>query len=268
MTDRVELPFTASEDLPAINPDAEVEEEIQEVNGDVVDDKQQEERPEWLPEKFKSPEDLAQAYKELEQKQGKPKEVEDTPDESDATEDTQDEQLDAAEEAVEKAGLNMQEIEEYYQENQELSPEHYEALEKSGIPSAKVDLYLQGIQALAENKLNTLMDSVGGKDTYQDMVEWASQNLTKEEAKAFNKVTDNYYTDTESAKLAVEGLYNRYSNAVGTDPSMIRGSGNGADGSTFRSVGEMEASMDDPRYDSDTYYRQQIEQKAIRSKLM
>ena len=40
-------------------------EELQEVQSD---------RPEWLPEKFKSAEDMAQAYSELEKKLGQPKE--------------------------------------------------------------------------------------------------------------------------------------------------------------------------------------------------
>ncbi len=36
------------------------------------------ERPEWLPEKFESAEDMAQAYAELEKKQSEPKEPKET----------------------------------------------------------------------------------------------------------------------------------------------------------------------------------------------
>ena len=49
-----------------------------------TDAKPTESRPEWLPEKFKSAEDLAKAYSELEKKQSAP--TEEAPTESAATE--------------------------------------------------------------------------------------------------------------------------------------------------------------------------------------
>ena len=48
----------------------EIEPESEEATESIPEEQTQEDRPEWLPEKFKSPEDMAQAYSELEKKMG------------------------------------------------------------------------------------------------------------------------------------------------------------------------------------------------------
>ena len=50
----------------------------------IAEDNQASERPDWLPEKFNSPEDLAKSYTELEKKLSAPKE---TPADNEATTD-------------------------------------------------------------------------------------------------------------------------------------------------------------------------------------
>ena len=53
------------------------------------------------------------------------------------------------------------------------------------------------------------MSTVGGKEQYTQMIDWASKNLSSEEIKAFNSTID---TGTlEQAQLAIAGVQAKYS---------------------------------------------------------
>ena len=78
-------------------------------------------KPEGLPEKFKSVEDLAKSYQELEKKLG-----DSQPKETEISKDTNSD-LDIAEKAVETAGLNMDTLASEYAEKGELDEKSYEA---------------------------------------------------------------------------------------------------------------------------------------------
>ena len=104
-----------------------------------VEEKSTQSKPEGLPEKFNSVEDLAKSYSELEKKLGEqtPKEEVDPTSKATLKEDAPKEQkgeLDIAEKAVASAGLNMENLSNEYAEKGELDAKSYEALEKAGIP--------------------------------------------------------------------------------------------------------------------------------------
>src|SRR5690606_15193900 len=90
--------------------------------------------------KFKSVEDLTKAYQELERKLSQASQHKAQQSSSDMTEDK-------ASELIDKAGLDVEAMSEYFYENGSLSEEHYDALEKAGIPRAFVDQYIAGIEA-------------------------------------------------------------------------------------------------------------------------
>jgi len=114
------------------------------------------ERPEWLPEKFKTPEDLAKSYAELEKKMSSG----DTEPVKTETEIPSSEAADV----VENAGLNFDAMQEEYQANQGLTEATYESLAKSGIPKEVVDSYIAGQEQLATSLRTTMFDSVGGEE--------------------------------------------------------------------------------------------------------
>ena len=64
--------------------------------------------------------------------------------------------------------------------------------------------------------------------------------------------------------LALQALYYRYTDAMGQDGELIQGKPASAE-STFRSQAELIQAMNDPRYDSDPAYRQDIINKLDRS---
>ena len=89
-------------------------------------------KPEGLPEKFNSVDDLAKSYAELEKKLGEPK-ADETP-EPKQEDVKQDNDLEIANKAAESAGLNVQNLQSEFDNSGELKPESYEALDKAGSP--------------------------------------------------------------------------------------------------------------------------------------
>lgn len=230
------------------------------------------ERPEWLPEKFKSAEDLAKAYSELEKKLGSktpPQASEKAQDGKTAKESTEveDEQTEAAKEAVENAGLNFDDLSAKYWEQGTLEDSDYAALEKSGIPRALVDQFIAGQEAVLDATRQTVFNTVGGEDAYNDMVSWAADNLDRSEIIAYNKAVNSM--DKAAAMMAVRGLKAQYDASVGVEPSrQVRGETARAGSQSYRSIAEMEADMRNPKYKTDPAFRKDVERKLANSNIM
>jgi hypothetical protein len=234
-------------------------------------------RPEWLPEKFKSPEDLAKAYGELEKKLGsRSKETtsETTETETDnvseeGTDDGEETQTaeEKARQVTEEAGLDFDELSNSYWENGSLADEHYAKLEKAGIPKEIVDQFIAGQEALLEATRSSVFNSVGGESKYNEMTSWATDNLSADEIKAYNSAVNG--GDMASAMMAVKGLKARFEASVGFEPSReVRGETAKAGSSTYRSVSELEADMANPKYWNDPAFRKDVERKLARSDIM
>lgn len=217
------------------------------------------ERPEWLPEKFKTPEDLAKSYAELEKKMSSG----DTEPVKTETEIPSSEAADV----VENAGLNFDAMQEEYQANQGLTEATYESLAKSGIPKEVVDSYIAGQEQLATSLRTTMFDSVGGEDAYGTMMEWASTNLTSNETQAYNDTMNSGNSD--QIQMTVHGLKARYTAANGSDPKLISGDTTSANaGGRFDSVAQLTEAMRDPRYAKDSAFRQSVQNKLSNSSIL
>ena len=134
--------------------------------------------------KFKSKEDLLNAYTELEKKLGQPKA---TPEETQKVEqDTNDSSKvpDAVNDLITQEYFDS--LSQEYIDKGSLSEETYKTLEKKGLSKDLVDAYIEGQKALAVSKANQLLEYVGGLDTYNSMVEWARENYSKEQADLFD----------------------------------------------------------------------------------
>lgn len=216
------------------------------------------ERPDWLPEKFATAEDMAAAYAALEAKQGgKPEQA--------AEETSEEETQQAAEEAVASAGLDMEALTSKFAEKGDLDASDYEALEAKGINRDMVQSYVAGQQALAERLVKNMHDVVGGEETFNDLLGWATENLSPTEIDAFNGTVD---TGTEaSIKMALEGLNAKYAAAGNKAPNLLQGKKASAANDVFRSTAELTKAMGDPRYATDPAYRNDVEAKLQRSSI-
>lgn len=225
------------------------------VNPDKVEaEKAKGERPSWLPEKFKTPEDMAKAYGELEKKQSKPAE---------STTTQTDEQVRAA---AAQAGIDLNALSNEYVTKSELSEETLKSLEAKGIKRETVNSYVEGQKALAKQLLDTIHTEVGGADNLTNMLSWAKANMTAAEISAYDTAVAS--GNAELAKLAVRGVHAKYAAAVGTDPKLVNANGVPGTGiKPFADSGEVIQAMRDKRYSTSSTYRAEVQARLAASDL-
>ena len=222
-----------------------------------LQEEQQNQEPPKLAGKFASKEELEKAYLELEKKLGSPKKEEAPVDPSQVTQGK-------AEEIAKDAGLDINQMQQWYSQNGQLSEEHYKALEKSGIPKEIVDQYIAGQEAQAEKYRDSIISKVGGQDNFNAMAEWAKVNMSEQEIAAYNKATSS--ADMAVVENAVLGLAYRYQSDVGKDPKLLGGQAAGSSG--FQSVAQLTEAMKDPRYEKDPAYRKDVQNRLANSNIM
>lgn len=224
-------------------------------------------KPGWLPEKFKSPEELAKAYSELEKKLSSPKETN-----SETTENSENSQQQEAVVTPEETKA-FQEWEnkfsdyskEYFEKGQ-LSKESYAKLTQMGYPKAIVDAYINGQIAISNQGTQQLMGEIGGEQGFKEMHDWATENLSQDEIDSYNALLET--GDQRQANFAVKGMYARYKSSMGKQPKLISGTQSEGSTKTFRSVAEITKAMSDPRYKNDPAYRKDVERRLATSNVL
>ena len=238
---------------------------IAEANGDNPD------RPEWLPEKFANAEEMAKAYSELEGKQGTQEPVKE---EGLALgEETNDEEQKAAEEGAPAQQEVINKAAEQFRSDGELNDDSYKALEKQGISKELADQFAAGqaaqteLQQLQSTQVqNEVYESVGGEDSYKNMAAWAKQNLPTEEQNSYDRLVNS--GNKGDIKLAVAGLYSKYTNSVGEQPAnTLQGMKAKSSVLPFNNSAEMVDAMSNPKYRTDTAYRKQVENRLAMTNL-
>lgn len=115
-----------------------------------------------------------------------------------------------------------------------------------------------------DESIAVLMQTAGGQEQYDQMIGWASDNFSQQEIDMYDHVMDS--GDAAAAMFAVQTLKNAYRESTGRDGELLTGSSAPADPSNnFRSQAEVMAAMNDPRYDNDPAYRQDVFDKLDRS---
>jgi hypothetical protein len=221
--------------------------------------------------KFKSVEDLAASYKELEGKLGQVSEEDQATEETE--EQTQEEgEFDAEEyygdglaSVLEEVGIDAQDITQRFTDTGEISEDDYSKLGEAGFSKQVVDTYLDGLRGVGEGdeiptqQIQNIKDSVGGDQAYEQMADWCQQNLSEQEIKAFDKITET--ADAPVIQLAVEGLYSRYQNAMGVEPDLVTGRPAASGPTPYRSTAEVVAAMSDKRYGKDVSYTEDVQNR-------
>jgi hypothetical protein len=246
-----------------VEPD-DAAEAVGTISEEQAGEEQQVERPDWLPEKFKSPEDMAQAYSELEKKMGQGTDEEQPAETTEENEgDVQDDKPDDNENADYNAAV-VDASKEFFENDGQLSEETYEKLAKAGLPKELVDSYAAGQQALLQSEEGEIKSVANGQ--FDAMAEWANDNLEQEEINAFDDIVT---TGTkEQAKFAVKSLYDRYTQANGSSPKLVQGAVTGGSTMPFKSMQELARAQSDPRYKSgDKAYHEEIDRRLSVSRL-
>tara|TARA_R100001463_G_scaffold75501_1_gene129499 strand:- start:2499 stop:3155 length:657 start_codon:yes stop_codon:yes gene_type:complete len=184
---------------------------------------QEEGSEELIGGKFKSADDLLQAYQELEKKLGNQDQVEEVP---------QDTQYESEDQDVEAGDI------------------------------------IGGVEQvpLSEAEESQIIETIGGEEGLDVMADWAKDNLDQDEIKAYNQEVNS--GDFTRARNALQSMYFAMQQSQGQEPELISGrlSSNSTD--VYRSVQEVEAAMNDPRYLHDTAYTRDVEEKVSRSNVL
>jgi hypothetical protein len=213
----------------------------------------QSERPEWLPEKFNSPEDLAKSYAELEKKMSAPKD--------DAPEDPPTEQVEPEQSTGEP---QFDKFADEFASSGELSDDSFDELAKMGYPREMVETYIKGMQSAQTADANAVMDVAGGTEGYKELTDWARNNMPETELQLYNQMVE---TGTDNAKMAVEWLMSKREAAEGVEPNLVSGKSQAPAKDEFRSTAEVVAAMKDARYGKDPAYTRDVEEKLSRSQV-
>ena len=243
--------------------------------------------------KFKTVEDLANSYKELEGKLGSVTEEDQV---SESTEETTGVPEGYEEYYQEDGTVNYESVNETYgeilgeifKENSidpfkisaefhknegEIPEDMYQSLLDAGLSKNAVDSYLTGRAAemgyiegeegaaeeLAQEEVKGIRDSIGGDEAYSKMVSWALDNLSRPEIEAFNEATNTM--SGPQLSMMVQGLYTRYQNAMGVEPSLYSGRTATSGPTPYRSTAEVVAAMSDPRYGKDVTYTEDVQRR-------
>ena len=134
-------------------------------------------------------------------------------------------------------------------EQEEQAPDKENVLEEE--PSA---------DQLTEEQAGQLFEMVGGEKAYKSMLNWAGDNMSKEEVEMYDSVMAS--GNANSIYFAVQALSNKYSDAVGNDGQLLTGKRSAAQqNEQFRSQQELVQAMNDPRYDRDPAFRDDVIRK-------
>ena len=121
-------------------------------------------------------------------------------------------------------------------------------------------------ESLTQADIDYLHGLAGGTEGYQQMVTWASSNMEAKEVEMYDRVMEP--GDPAAVLFAVRALVAQYKDAVGSDGQLLTGkSAANPAKNQFRSQPELVAAMNDPRYDSDPAYRNDVLEKLQNSDL-
>ena len=240
---------------PAEQPEFnEAEQEALAVGEQAAADQQQ-----MLAGKFKDAEALEQAYIELQKKLG------DTNEE--APELQQQEETTEEEVEVSPAAELITEASQMYAETGELTPEvmeQFTSMSSSDLVNAYMEMQGQIPSAdLTDQQVNNIYGVVGGQENYQRVIEWSKDNLDQTDIEAFDNLVDS--GNDRMIALAVSGLNSLMEKNVGFEGEMATGRAPRQQADVFRSQAEVVEAMQDPRYDRDPAYRNDVFEKLGRS---
>ena len=219
-------------------------------------------KPTWLPDKFESPEDLAEAYSQLEQKLSSGS----TPVQEEQEETPQLANIDEVSKAMQTQGLDFAKYATEYAQQGEISAESYDELAKGGMTAEVVDTWIAGQAAIANQITERAYESVGGQKEYNDLVEWAKTSLPESDIDSFNRAIEN--TNTDDVIFAIKSLHARKNLEVGETPTLLQGDTGGKGTSSYKSVTQLTKAMNDPRYQTDPAYRDEVTEKLAHSSIM
>lgn len=157
-------------------------------------------------------------------------------------------------------------VQEEYLANNKLSDRSYQELAKAGYSKSFIEAYISGQEAIIKQYMISMVDFAGGKEQYDSLCSHL-ESTSKDSLVALEKAISN--RDITTVKAIINLARQSFSNKFGTIPKrtvtnitpVVTNSSN----NYFRSQREMIDAINDPRYQNDSYYQQEVDQKIINS---
>lgn len=217
---------------------------------------------------------LEKSYLELEKAKSAPKDddgenTEETPEQKlKVVKEPTDDEKKSVKEIADKAKVDLNAMSQAWLENGELSETDYTALEEAGYSREMVDTYARGLTASNSDITASAIDIVGSNEDYDAMLDWAIDNLSEAEEKAFDTATNS--GDKATVLQAVRALNARYQSASddGTQEPQEQINGGGtAQSNAYNHMDDYMADISDPRYDISATFRAKVMDKLSRSNI-
>ena len=241
------MPELTYDPTPADQPEFnEAEQEALRIGEERMAEEQQ-----LLAGKFTDAEELEKAYIELQKKMGAGERVDETAPAPELEVEESDPILDLINEARTNENFDLSSFKDM--DPTEVAKTFLETTSEDNFPD------------LTESEVDEIRGSVGGEENYATLMSWANENFPDEFIQGFDQLVDS--GNKYAIQLAVNGLVALYQNENGVEPELITGRGATETRDVFRSQAEVIQAMNDPRYDRDPAYRQDVFTKLERSNL-
>lgn len=179
---------------------------------------------------------------------------------TESTEPTKPTQPTDIEETLKDKGLDYTELLQEYADKGDLTAETREKLAKVGFDEAFVNDFIEGKKAIVEQQIAKeqaeLAETVGGKENFDNIIQWAANNLTQEEKEAIGSVKN-----MAAQKLMLAGLKHQMESKEGKLPTFIQGGGDKTTEDIFESQEQMFEAIRDKRYLTDPAYQNKVTNK-------
>lgn len=226
-------------------------------------------------EKIEENQSTKQVSENTEQVSEQPTETVDTPqstvkssqEETQTPESTQQEQLNdidpktlektKAAEILENKGFNYADLQKEFNETGDISETTKAKLIESGISEEMIEGYKEGQKALVEKEITEISQCVGGRETLDEVIKWAANNISDDE-----KISISQITDKNIMQIVLKDLKTRMEEKEGKLPeNQISGDGVKITTEVFESQAQMLEAMKDPKYKTDEVYRAKVMKK-------
>lgn len=200
--------------------------------------------------KYKNAEELEAAYIELQKKLGDGSSKEEPETETEESEESEEESSDSS--LFDRLWEEAQ--------GEKFDEKTLDELAQSK-PADLAKMYLeyrnsQPTKEISQEVATQLKDSVGGEEQYASMMQWASENMNENEIDMYDSVMES--GDRNAAFFAMQAVSYKYGESVGVEGKLVQGKAPTETTKGFKSQAEVVNAMQDPRYDRDPAYRQEI----------
>ena len=116
---------------------------------------------------------------------------------------------------------------------------------------------------LSESEVDEVKSIAGGSEGYDALMNWAGENLSKEDAKNYDDVLAT--ANKSAIKFAVKALMGQYAASQGRDSRIVTGKESSTE--NYRSMAEVVRDMNKPEYQTDEAFRDDVIRKLSASNL-